>query len=60
MFDVVIAQCPRCGYQYFSWSEEGAKEKFKEHRCPITLADREVMEILDRICGDNMEYKEWK
>jgi len=57
MLDMKIAVCPYCGTQFFAFYEEDALEKFKQHQCPRTLADKEIEEILNRICGDDMNPK---
>jgi len=57
MLDIKIAVCPYCGTQFFAFYEEDAIKKYKEHKCLTTLAEKEIMEILDRICGDDMNPK---
>jgi len=47
-FDMVIAECPRCGRWCFSWSEEDAVGKYKSHRCLRTVTTEELDEMIDR------------
>ena len=42
MLDVVIAECPTCGYQYFAYNEEEAREKYATHKCPNNWTKEEL------------------
>jgi len=49
MPDMVIAKCPYCGAERFSWCEDDAAYKYYKHKCMATLLDKELHEIISRI-----------
>jgi len=32
--NIVIAKCPKCGIEFYGFSEEEATEKYYKHSCP--------------------------
>lgn len=51
-FAMVIAECPDCGQRYHGWSEEEARDKYKNHRCMSTRMEKEISEILERVINE--------
>mgnify|MGYP001603302724 CR=1 FL=1 len=53
MFDLVVAECRRCGVKRYSFTEEDALAKLEKHICTRTLLDDEIDEIIDKLLHDN-------
>ena len=47
--DIVIAECPSCGQQYFACDEKGARDKYAQHKCPARLTKEELDELINEI-----------
>jgi hypothetical protein len=49
MFDMVIAQCPKCGQQYFGDTEETVRQKYRGHVCFSQISEEELREKIGNI-----------